>query len=112
MRDDVPLPRAGVLRLVDQYMVDAAVELVMHPARGDAVEHFQRLVDQIVIVEQAALLLLAAVIGRCCGRDMKQRLGAVARHHGAAFRDQGREAINLGFEQTSNRRIVPSQSSL
>ena len=37
VRDDVPLPRAGVLRLVDQHMVDAAVELVMHPAGGDAV---------------------------------------------------------------------------
>ena len=33
MRDDVPLPRAGVLRLVDQHVVDAAVELVEHPAR-------------------------------------------------------------------------------
>ena len=39
VRDDVPLPRAGVLRLVDQHMIDAAVELVMHPAgrrRGPA----------------------------------------------------------------------------
>ena len=32
MSNDVPLPRARVLRLVDQHMVDAAVELVMHPA--------------------------------------------------------------------------------
>src|SRR6185437_6151877 len=32
MRDDVPLPRAGVLRLVDQHVIDAAVELVVHPA--------------------------------------------------------------------------------
>ena len=95
MRDDVPLPRAGVLRLVDQHMVDAAVELVMHPARGDAVEHRQRLVDQIVIVEQAALLLLAPVVGRRRGRDMQQRLGAVAGDHRAAPFDQGREAIEL-----------------
>ena len=34
VRDDVPLPRAGILRLVDQHVIDAAVELVMHPARG------------------------------------------------------------------------------
>src|SRR5207302_8217223 len=31
--DDIPLPGARVLRLVDQHMINAAVELVMHPAR-------------------------------------------------------------------------------
>ena len=31
---DIPLLRAGVLRLVDQDMVDAAVELVEHPGRA------------------------------------------------------------------------------
>ena len=104
MGDDVPLPGAGVLRLVDQHMIDAAVELVMHPARGDAVQHRQRLVDQIVIVEQAALLLLAPVIGRGRGRDMQQRLGAVAGDHRAALLDQGREAIGFRFEQPADRR--------
>ena len=67
-----------VLRLVDQHMVDAAVELVMHAARGDAVEHRQRLVDQIVIVEQAAFLFFTPVIGRRRRCDIEQRLGAVA----------------------------------
>ena len=109
VRDDVPLPRAGVLRLVDQHMVDAAVELVMHPARGDAVEHLQRLVDQIVIVEQAAFLLLAAVIGRRSRCDMKQRLGAVARHHGAAAFDQGQDATGFRFEQPADGRIVVAE---
>ena len=74
MRDDVPLPRAGILRLVDQHMIDAAVELVMHPAGGAAIQHRQRLVDQIVVVEQAAFLLLAPVIRRRRGRDLQQRL--------------------------------------
>ena len=106
MRDDVPLPGAGVLRLVDQHMVDAAVELVMHPARGHAVQHRQRLVDQIVIVEQAALLLLAPVVSRGCSSDMQQRLGAVAGDHRAAFLDQRAEAISFGFEQTSHDGIV------
>src|SRR5581483_2908919 len=32
MIQNVPLPRACVLRLVDQDMIDAAIELVMHPA--------------------------------------------------------------------------------
>ena len=109
VRDDVPLPRAGILRLVDQHMVDAAVELVMHPAGGDAVEHLQRLVDQIVIVEQAAFLLLAAVIGRRGGRDMKQRLGAVARHHGAAAFDQGQDSTGFRFNQPADGRIVVAE---
>ena len=71
MIDDVPLPRARVLRLVDQHVIDAAVQLVMHPAGGNAIQHRKRLVDQIVIIEQAALLLLPAIIHRCRGRDMQ-----------------------------------------
>ena len=33
--DDLPLLRAGVLRLVDQHVVDAAIELVVHPGGVD-----------------------------------------------------------------------------
>ncbi len=86
--DDLPLPRAGILRLVDQHMVDAAIELVVHPAGRDAGKHVQRLVDQVVIVEQAALLLLAPVIRRRGGGDVQQRLGAVAGGQRAAPLDQ------------------------
>jgi hypothetical protein len=87
-------------------MIDAAVELVMHPARGHAVQHRQRLVDQIIIVEQAALLLLAPVIGRGRSGDMQQRLGAVAGDHRAAFLDQGREADDFRIEQSTNRSVL------
>jgi hypothetical protein len=31
---DAPLARTGVLRLVDQDVIDALVELVLHPLRG------------------------------------------------------------------------------
>src|SRR5215467_2462300 len=31
--DDVPLLRARILRFVDQHMVDALIELVVHPGR-------------------------------------------------------------------------------
>ena len=105
--DDVPLPRTCILRLVDQHVVDATVQLVMHPARRDAVEHLKRLVDQIVIVEQAPLELLAAIVRSRCGRNMQQRLGAVAHRHRATFLDQGSEPVNFGFEQAANGRIVP-----
>ncbi len=104
--DDIPLPGAGVLRLVDQHMIDAAIELVMHPARGHPIQHLQRLVDQIVIIEQAALLLLAPVI--CCrrGRDMQQRLGPIARNDRATAFDQGGEADNFRCEQSTNGRVL------
>ena len=109
VRDDIPLPRAGILRLVDQHMIDAAVELVVHPARGHAVEHRQRLVDQVVIVEEAAFLLLAAVVCRSRGRDMQERLGAVADDKRAASLDQGAEAAAFGFEEASNGGIFGRQ---
>src|SRR3954453_16876633 len=35
--DNVPLLWAGILRLVDQDVIDAAIELVMHPVGGYAV---------------------------------------------------------------------------
>src|SRR5581483_3050482 len=51
----LPLARAGVLRLVDENVVDAAVELVMHPGGGvRARQKVRRLDDQVLEVERAA----------------------------------------------------------
>ena len=55
---DLPLLGVGVLRLVDQHVVDAAVELVQHPGAVAAREQRQRLVDQIVEIERAEPLLV------------------------------------------------------
>ncbi len=112
VRDDVPLPGTGVLRFVDQHMIDAAVELVMHPAGRHAVEHRQRFVDQIVIVEQAAFLLLAPVIRCRRGRDMQQRLGAVAGGHRAAAFDQGAKAADFGLQTGGQPQDCRAQNSL
>ncbi len=103
--DDVPLPRARILRLVDQHMIDAAVELVMHPAGGSAVQQGQRLVDQIVVIEQAALQLLAAIILHCGGCDMDKGFGAVARRDRTTLFDQGVESTDLRIEQSARRGI-------
>ena len=107
--DNLPLPRAGILRLVDQHMVDTAIELVMHPARRDTVKHFQRLVDQVVIVEQAALSLLAPVIRRRGGGNVQQRLGAVAGRHRAAPLDQGADASAFRPESARQRRMAVAE---
>ena len=109
MGDDVPLPGAGILRLVDQHVVDAAVELVMHPAGRHPVQHQNRLVDQIVIVEQAALLLLAPVVRRRGGCDPQQRLGAVPHRQRAAPLDQGGDAQAFLVERAGERRIAVAE---
>ena len=57
--DDLPLLRARILRLVEQQVIDAEIELVEHPGGGAAVEQRERAVDQVVIVEQAAPRLVA-----------------------------------------------------
>ena len=57
---DLPLLLAGVLRLVDQHVVDAEIELVVHPGGIDVAQQRQRLVDEIVVVEQPAALLFLA----------------------------------------------------
>ena len=52
---DIPLRRAGVLRLVDQDVVDALVELVLHPGADiGARQQPHRAGDQVVEVEEAA----------------------------------------------------------
>jgi hypothetical protein len=58
---DLPLLLAGVLRLVDQHMVDAEIELVVHPGGIDVAQERKRLVDEIVVVEQPAALLFLQV---------------------------------------------------
>ncbi len=76
--DDLPLLRAGVLRLVDQHVVDALVELVVHPGRPVLAEQVQRLVDQVVVVEQPAPVLRPLVAGDHGIGDGDERRGAVA----------------------------------
>src|SRR5205085_2705729 len=84
--NDLPLRRARVLRLVDQHVVDAAVELVVHPARVDGGEELQRLADQVGVVEQAAAFLLDPIALDHGSPDDEQRGGAVTADHRVAPR--------------------------
>ena len=93
---DLPLLRAGVLRLVDQHVVDAEIELVEHPGGGRAREQRQRLVDQVVVIEQRAAFFLAAVARDHVGRDGDQRAGAVAGGQRAFAREQRADAVLFG----------------
>ena len=93
--DDLPLLRAGVLRLVDQDVVDAAVELVMHPGRPDLVEQRERLVDQVVVVEQPAPVLLGLIARDHRIGDGEERCGAVAAGDRLAALESGRRRAPL-----------------
>src|SRR3546814_8733086 len=69
-QDDRPLPGIGVLRLVDQYMVGALVELEPHPLAEIA--HGEQMAgnaDQIVEIGIALLALGERKIGRASCRE-------------------------------------------
>ena len=50
---DVPLRLRSILRLVDQNMVDAGIELIEHPGRVDVLQQRAGALDQIVEIEPA-----------------------------------------------------------
>ena len=73
-------------QLLDQLclsvLLDAAVELVMHPGRRSRRKQIERLVDQVVVVEQAAAIFFGAVAIDHFGRDCNQRRRAVTHRDG------------------------------
>ena len=76
--DHLPLVGVGVLRLVDQHMVDAAVELVEHPGRTvRALQKAARRHDQVVVVERRAPPLGAAIAAGDVEAEPQQRHGAL-----------------------------------
>ena len=107
--DDLPLPVARVLRLVDQHMVDAEVELVVHPLRARLGEQSERLVDQVVVVEQAAPGLLGAIARDHLVRDGDERGGALARLDRAAACDQAGQSRLLVRQALGERGMLSCQ---
>ena len=82
--DDPPLLRARVLRLVDQDMVQAAVELVEHPVRRIALlQERDGGQDQVVVVEHRALALHALIVVEHGERHRHHRFGHRRRDGGA-----------------------------
>ena len=79
-------------------MVDAEIELVEHPGGGRAREQRQRLVDQVVVIEQRAAFLFVAIARNHFRRDGDECLGAVAGGQRAFAREQLADAILFGGE--------------
>ena len=97
---------AGVLRLVDQEVVDAEIELEMNPGCFEVVEQLQRLVDQIVVIEQAATAFLGGIAGQDRIGDRQQRFAAVAADHGVAPIENAAKARLLVAEKRDQSRVV------
>ena len=76
-------------------MIDAKIELEVHPARIDTVEEIAGPRDQVVVVEQAAAIFLVAVASDHVDRQRDQRHGAVADHHGLALLAEAGNAVFL-----------------
>ena len=76
-------------------MMDAAVELVVHPGGGDVVEQVERLVDQVFVIEQAAAVLLGAEAGDHRVSDGEQRGAAVTRLERTSVPHQRPDAVAL-----------------
>ncbi len=80
---DLPLLAAGVLRLIDQEMIDAEIEFVVNPGGIDIAEKLQRLVDQIVVIDESAAFLLVFIALQDLMNDGEERGGAIPTDHGA-----------------------------
>src|SRR5262249_37576492 len=96
--DDVPLLFAGVLRFVDQYVIEPEIELVVHPVRIAFGQQMMGLLDQIIVIEKTAAILLVAVAPDHPNRYVNQRSGAVAAHDTVAARDKSDHPVLLGTE--------------
>ena len=114
LAQDRPLRLAGVLRLVEQDVVDAGVELVKHPGRLDPLQQRACARDQVVIVEQRAQALLALIGGEHPRHQQRQRCAAITNgdgiqplarsQHQCRKRLQGgeRRTVQLGFPLAAN----------
>ncbi len=95
-RHDLPLVRVGILRLVDQDMIDAAIELEQHPG-GDARlrQQVARREDQVVVIEETAPALEIVIDLQHGPGQPDQGTGRSGDHGGGAAGAEGHET--LGF---------------
>jgi hypothetical protein len=102
---DLPLLGVGVLRLVDQHVVDAAVELVEHPVAVAPGQERQGLGDEVVEVERPEPGLLAVDPAGDLPGEGEERAGALHRADRLAAVVQRDEAGLLDDELVLQRRI-------
>ncbi len=107
-RHHLPLLGIGVLRLVDQDMVEAAVELEQHPrreARTVGPQQIARLVDEIVVIEldPQFLGLFEGMQDRAA--ETQQRRRRLGGHHRAAMLAGRRKPHGFGGQRIGDARV-------
>ena len=105
--DHLPLARAGVLRLVDEDVVEAAVELVVDPARGvGARQERHGLDDQILEIEDAARRFSRAYSP--IAASARRSMAAVDSNSSAVRRRSSRAARRASSASSSSSRPGPA----
>ena len=90
-------------------MIDAEIELVVHPCRLDARQEIAAFVDKVVVVEQAAPGLRRLVARDHRIGDRQHRRRAVAASHGLAALDQHHQAIAFRVQPLAECRVALQQ---
>ena len=80
--ENVPLRGAGVLRLIDQNVIDAGVELLQHPARRRARQKLAGAGDEIVEIQQLPFGFERLVAVENGVDQTAKSLRALGRRHG------------------------------
>ena len=106
--DHLPLVGVGVLRFVDQHMVDAAIELVEHPGRARrALQQAPRGHDQIVIVERRAPPLGVGIAAGDVETEPQQRQGVLDQRRAADAIEHLGQPLGLAAEHACRCRASP-----
>ena len=108
--DGAPLLGIGVLRLIDEDMRDPRIELVAHPvAKLRVLEEADRMLDEIVEVEQRphALLVLVAIGDRA--EHVEQRVGAFDQLGAAELRVEPEQPFGLTLREIGERGVELSR---
>ncbi len=94
--DDLPLLRRGVLRLIDQHVVDTAVQLVKHPGSAAvAVQQPRGGLDQIAVVELSPAVLEFPIAQHENLAEHQQRFARFGRDSGAVPRPDAGQTVRL-----------------
>ena len=97
--DDVPLVGTGILRLVDEDVVDARIELVEHPGgRIGARQKVAGADDQVVEIERRGAQLCARVAIEDRVADEEERLGRGVGLRRVVALDERQQPLRLGLE--------------
>ena len=114
---DLPLLGVRVLRLVDEHVVDATVELVQHPGAVATREQRQRLGDEIVEIERADPLLVGLDPLHDPGGERIEGVRALDRVGGLELRANRGDALALlgervpvSAEERLSSRAAPAAS--